>query len=61
MLFFVTLVFVTIYAIVSLLQRNWDLMEKIVGVPTIADTIEEETQGQDVVLATDEGLDRKQT
>jgi TRAP-type C4-dicarboxylate transport system permease small subunit len=61
MLFFVTLVFVTIYAIVSLLQRNWDLMEKIVGVPTITDTIEEETQGQDVVLATDEGLDRKQT
>ena len=50
-LFFVTLVFVTLYSLVALAQRNWDLLNKIAGVPSIADTIEEETHGVDVVLA----------
>ena len=52
-LFFVTIVFVTVYSLVALLQRNWDLLNKIAGVPSIADTIEEETHGVDVVLAGD--------
>lgn len=56
--FFITLIFVSLYAIVSLLQRNWELVNKIAGVPSIADVIEEETQGQDVVLASAETLDR---
>ena len=50
-LFLVTLVFVTLYSLVALAQRNWDLLNKIAGVPSIADTIEEETHGVDVVLA----------
>ena len=50
-LFFITLVFVTLYSLVALAQRNWDLLNKIAGVPSIADTIEEETHGVDVVLA----------
>ena len=56
--FFITLIFVSLYAIVSLLQRNWELVNKIAGVPSIADVIEEETQGQDVVLASAETLDK---
>ncbi len=57
LLFLVTLVFVTLYTLVALLQRNWELIGKIAGVPSIADVIEEETHGQDVVLATGETLD----
>lgn len=50
-LFFVTLVFVTLYALTALVQRNWDLVSRIAGVPTIAETVEEETHGVDVKLA----------
>jgi len=57
-LFLVTLVFVTLYTLLALLQRNWELVGRIAGVPSIADVIEEETHGQDVVLATGETLDR---
>ncbi|NKC13820.1 MAG: TRAP transporter small permease subunit [Gammaproteobacteria bacterium] len=49
-LFLVTLVFVTLYSLVALARRNWDLLNKIAGVPSIIDTIEEQTQGVDVVL-----------
>ena len=58
LLFLVTLIFVTLYAVVALLQRNWELVAKIAGVPSIAEVIVEETQGQDVVLAAGENLDR---
>ena len=58
LLFLVTLIFVTLYAVVALLQRNWELVSKIAGVPSIADVIVEETQGQDVVLAAGDNLDR---
>jgi len=58
LLFLITLIFVTLYAVVALLQRNWELVAKIAGVPSIADVITEETQGQDVVLATADTLDR---
>ncbi len=51
-LFFVTLVFVTLYALTALVQRNWDLVSRVAGVPTIAETVEEETHGVDVKLAT---------
>ena len=54
LLFFITLAFVTLYALTALLQRNWDLLNKIAGVPSIVDTIQEETQGVDVVLANGE-------
>jgi len=50
-LFFVTLAFVTFYSLVALAQRNWDLVAKIAGVPSIAEVMEEETHGVDVVLA----------
>lgn len=50
-LFFLTLVFVVFYALVALLQRNWDLVAKIAGVPSIAEVMEEETHGVDVVMA----------
>jgi TRAP-type C4-dicarboxylate transport system permease small subunit len=51
-LFFVTLIFVVLYALVALLQRNWDLVAQIAGVPSIAEVMEEETHGIDVVMAT---------
>ena len=49
-LFFVTLIFVVFYSIVALLQRNWDLVARVAGVPSIAETMQEETQGIDVAL-----------
>lgn len=49
-LFMVTITFVTIYSIVALLQRNWDLISRIAGVPSIGEIMEEETHGIDVVL-----------
>ena len=58
LLFLITLIFVTLYAVVALLQRNWELVARIAGVPSIADVIEEETQGHDVVLATGDAQDR---
>ena len=58
LLFLITLVFVTLYAVIALLQRNWELVGQLAGVPSIADVIEEETQGQDVVLATGNIQDR---
>ncbi|MBT7663839.1 MAG: TRAP transporter small permease, partial [Rhodospirillaceae bacterium] len=51
LLFLITLIFVTLYAVVALLQRNWQLVAKIAGVPSMADVIVEETQGHDVILA----------
>jgi len=48
-LFFCTLVFVTLYSLIALLQRNWDLVAKIAGIPSIADVIEEETHVEDVM------------
>ena len=54
-LFFVTLIFVLVYALVSLLQRNWDLVARLAGVPSIAELVEEETHGTEVVLAAPTG------
>lgn len=48
-LFFITLIFVVLYALTALLQRNWDLVARIAGVPSIAETVEEETHGVDVM------------
>ncbi len=48
-LFFITLVFVVIYALLALALRNWDLVARIAGVPSIAETVEEETHGVDVM------------
>ena len=42
-------VFVTLYSLIALLQRNWDLVAKIAGIPSIADVIEEETHVEDVM------------
>jgi TRAP-type C4-dicarboxylate transport system permease small subunit len=50
-LFFLTLIFVFIYSLTALLQRNWDLVAKIAGVPSISEVMEEETQGIDVAMA----------
>ena len=48
-LFFCTLVFVTLYSLIALAQRNWDLVAKIAGIPSIADVIEEEPHVDDVM------------
>ncbi|MEC7649166.1 MAG: TRAP transporter small permease [Pseudomonadota bacterium] len=50
-LFVVTVTFVTIYSITALLQRNWDLVARIAGVPSISEVMEEETHGIDVMEA----------
>jgi TRAP-type C4-dicarboxylate transport system permease small subunit len=57
-LFVLTITFVTIYSIVALLQRNWDLVGRIAGVPSISEVMKEETHGIDVVLT---GQDAAQT
>ncbi|MFP6705173.1 MAG: TRAP transporter small permease [Alphaproteobacteria bacterium] len=54
-MFFLTLIFMTFYSVIGLLQGNWELVARIVGVPSIAEVMEEETQGQDVVLAAGDG------
>ncbi|MEC9044156.1 MAG: TRAP transporter small permease [Pseudomonadota bacterium] len=59
-LFFVTLIFVVIYSVVALLQRNWDLVAKIAGVPSIAETMQEETHGIDVALAGESSAEAKE-
>ena len=48
-LFFCTLIFVTLYSLIALVQRNWDLVAKIAGIPSIADVIEEEIHVEDVM------------
>ena len=52
-LFFVTLIFVVVYSIIALLQRNWDLVARVAGVPSIAETMQEETHGIDVALVSE--------
>jgi type II secretory pathway component PulC len=47
-LFLITLIFVVIYSLTALVQRNWDLVAKIAGVPSISEVMEEETHGIDV-------------
>lgn len=58
-LFVVTVTFVTLYSVVALLQRNWDLVSRIAGVPSISETMEEETHGIDVVLGGQDGSEPK--
>ena len=48
-LFVVTVTFVTVYSVTALLQRNWDLVARIAGVPAISEVMEEETHGIDVM------------
>ncbi len=50
-LFVVTVTFVTIYSVIALLQRNWDLVARIAGVPSISEVMEEETHGIDIMEA----------
>jgi TRAP-type C4-dicarboxylate transport system permease small subunit len=50
-MFFITLIFVSFYSFVALMQKNWDLVGRIAGVPSIAEVVEEETQGVDVMDA----------
>ena len=59
-LFFVTLIFVVFYSIVALLQRNWDLVARVAGVPSIAETMQEETQGIDVALVSESSAKAKE-
>lgn len=58
-LFILTITFVTIYSIVALLQRNWDLVGRIAGVPSISEVMKEETHGIDVVLTGQETAEEK--
>ena len=59
-LFFVTLIFVVFYSIVALLQRNWDLVARVAGVPSIAETMQEETHGIDVALVSESSAEAKE-
>ncbi len=59
-LFFVTLIFVVVYSIIALLQRNWDLVARVAGVPSIAETMQEETHGIDVALADESSAKAKE-
>jgi TRAP-type C4-dicarboxylate transport system permease small subunit len=55
-MFIITLSFLLLYVTVALCQRNWVLVSKLAGIPSVVDTIEEETQGVDVLLSTKENL-----
>ena len=59
-LFFVTLIFVVFYSIIALLQRNWDLVARVAGVPSIAETMQEETHGIDVALVSESSAKAKE-
>ena len=59
-LFFVTLIFVVVYSFAALLQRNWDLVARVAGVPSIAETMQEETHGIDVALADESSAKAKE-
>ena len=59
-LFFVTLLFVVVYSIIALLQRNWDLVARVAGVPSIAETMQEETHGIDVALVSESSAKAKE-
>ena len=59
-LFFVTLIFVVVYSIIALLQRNWDLVALVAGVPSIAETMQEETHGIDVALVSESSAKAKE-
>ena len=59
-LFFVTLIFVAVYSIIALLQRNWDLVARVAGVPSIAETMQEETHGIDVALVSESSAKAKE-
>lgn len=59
-LFFVTLIFVVVYSITALLQRNWDLVARVAGVPSIAETMQEETHGIDVALVSESSAKAKE-
>ena len=59
-LFFITLIFVVLYSIAALLQRNWDLVARVAGVPSIAETMQEETHGIDVALASESSAKAKE-
>ena len=59
-LFFVTLIFVVVYSVAALLQRNWDLVARVAGVPSIAETMQEETHGIDVALVSESSAEAKE-
>ena len=59
-LFFVTLIFVVVYSVAALFQRNWDLVARVAGVPSIAETMQEETHGIDVALADESSAKAKE-
>ncbi|MFT5445045.1 MAG: TRAP-type C4-dicarboxylate transport system permease small subunit [Gammaproteobacteria bacterium] len=50
-MFSVTLAFVLFHALVALIARNWLLVNRVAGIMSVEDVIEEETAGVDVVLA----------
>ena len=50
-LFSVTLIFVLFHALVALVTRNWQLVNRVAGILSIEEEIVEETAGVDVVLA----------
>lgn len=59
-LFFITLIFVVLYSIAALLQRNWDLVARVAGVPSIAETMQEETHGIDVALVSESNAETRE-
>ena len=59
-LFFVTLIFVVVYSIIALLQRNCDLVARVAGVPSIAETMAEVTHGIDVALVRESSAKAKE-
>ena len=50
-MFSVTLAFVLFHALVAMVARNWQLVNRVAGIMSIEEEIEEETAGVEVVLA----------
>ena len=50
-MFSITLTFVVFHALVALATRNWQLVNRVAGILSIEEELEEETAGVEVVLA----------
>ena len=57
-LFTLTALFLTIYAFVGLLRRDWTGVNEAAGVPSIEETIEEETHLEEIAESFDDGESR---
>lgn len=60
LLFTATAAFLTVYATIALVRRDWALVNRVAGVPSIDELIEEETHIESLKLEADDAHDRRE-